>query len=130
MKSLTLLALAALVTATPVLAEAPPVSTATGGHVATLVVVKTPAGVTRAMIEAGFVKSAPGYRRIPGLLRKYFTVNDQGFGGMYLWSDRKAAEAWFTPEWRAKAKATYGTEPELTYFDTPLQIDMVPEGKP
>lgn len=129
MKPLALLSLVALVTATPVMAETSPAST-TNERVATLVIVKTPAGVTRAMLEAGFAKAAPDYRRVPGLLRKYFTVNDQGFGGMYLWASRKAAEAWFTPAWRAKAKATYGTEPELVYFDTPLQIDMLPESKP
>lgn len=96
--------------------------------VATIVVVHTPAGLTRAMIDAGFEKAAPTYRQVPGLLRKYFTVNATSFGGMYLWKSRAAAEAWFTPEWRARAKATYGSEPELTYFDSPLQIDMTGTG--
>jgi hypothetical protein len=91
--------------------------------VATLVIVKTPPGVSRAMIEAGFAKAVPLYQKIPGLIRKYFTVNDAGFGGMYLWKNRAAAEAWYSAEWRARAKATYGVEPELTYFDSPLQID-------
>ena len=35
----------------------------------------------------------------------------------------------FTPQWRARAKATYGTEPELIYFDSPLQIDMTGTGE-
>ncbi|MBJ7254914.1 MAG: hypothetical protein JHD25_09060 [Sphingomonadaceae bacterium] len=91
--------------------------------VATLVVVKTPPGVSREMIEAGFVKAVPVYEKIPGLLRKYFTVNDAGFGGMYLWKNRSAANAWYSSEWRARVKATYGVEPEVTYFDSPLQID-------
>lgn len=109
----------ALAFAAPAAAEPPKADT----PVATIVVVKTPPGVTRAMIEAGFAKSVPVYRKIPGLIRKYFTVNDNGFGGMYLWKSRAAAEAWYTAEWRARAKATYGVEPELTYFDSPLQID-------
>jgi len=92
--------------------------------VATLVVVQTPAGLSRAMIDAGFEKAAPTYRQVPGLLRKYFTVNETGFGGVYLWKNRTAAEAWFSPAWRARAKATYGNEPLLTWFDSPLQIDM------
>lgn len=95
-------------------------------RVAALVVIKTPTGVTRSMIEAGFAKSVPLYQKAPGLLRKYFTVNDNGFGGIYLWESRAAADAWFSTEWRARAKATYGVEPELTYFDTPLQIDNTP----
>ena len=91
--------------------------------VATLVVVRTPPGFSREIIEAGFVKAVPVYENIPGLQRKYFTVNDAGFGGMYLWKSRSAAEAWYSSAWRARAKSTYGVEPELTYFDSPLQID-------
>jgi hypothetical protein len=113
------IALSCLTLAAPALAQTPAAET----PVATLVVVQTPPGVTRAMIEAGFVKAVPTYQNVPGLLRKYFTVSDTGFGGMYLWKNRAAAEAWYSPAWRARAKATYGTEPQLTYFDSPLQID-------
>lgn len=119
----------ALVAALSFLALAAPVRAEPADQpVATIVVVHTPAGLTRAAIDAGFEKAAPAYRKVPGLLRKYFTVNDTSFGGMYLWKNRAAADAWFTPEWRARAKATYGTEPELTYFDSPLQIDMTGAG--
>lgn len=91
--------------------------------VAVLVVVKTPPGVSRARIEAGFEASVPLYQKLPGLIRKYFTVNDDGFGGMYLWKNRAAADAWFSAAWRAKAKATYGSEPQVTYFDAPRLLD-------
>lgn len=91
--------------------------------VAVMVVVKTPPGITRAAIDEGFVKAVPTYQKIPGLIRKYFTVNDDGFGGMYLWKNRAAAEAWFTPEFVAKSKARYGTEPQIIYFETPIQLD-------
>jgi hypothetical protein len=91
--------------------------------VATIVVIKTPPGITRPTIERGFKQAVPTYQKIPGLIRKYFTVNDDGFGGMYLWKNRAAAEAWFTVAWRAKAKETYGAEPSLTYFDAPVLLD-------
>jgi hypothetical protein len=91
--------------------------------VATMVVVKIPAGVTRPMIEGGFRQAEPTYRKVPGLIRKYFTVNQDGFGDMYLWKSRAAAEAWFTDAWRAKARASYGTDPSLTYFDAPVLLD-------
>lgn len=91
--------------------------------VAVMVVVKTPPAITRAAIDEGFVKAVPTYQKIPGLIRKYFTVNDDGFGGMYLWKNRAAAEAWFTPEFVAKSKARYGTEPQIIYFETPIQLD-------
>ena len=113
------IALCGLAIAAPAFAEAPGASTL----VATLVVVQTLPGVTRARIEEGFVKAVPTYQKVPGLLRKYFTVNDTGFGGMYLWKDRASAEAWYSPAWRARGKAAYGVEPQVTYFDSPVQID-------
>lgn len=123
MKRSFLIALSSLMLAGPVMADSAPVET----RVPTIVVVKTPPGVTRAMIEEGFAKAVPTYKKVPGLLRKYFTVNATGFGGMYLWKNRAAADAWHSPEWRARAKALYGVDPELTYFDTPQQIDNVVE---
>lgn len=125
MKLSLFVALSAIALATPLRAEPVPAQQ----PVATIVVVQTPAGLSRAAIETGFQQAAPTYRKVPGLLRKYFTVNATSFGGMYLWSSRAAAEAWFTPQWRARAKATYGTEPELIYFDSPLQIDMTGTGE-
>lgn len=91
--------------------------------VATVVTVKTPPGLSRAKIEGGFRQAVPTYEKVPGLIRKYFTVNDEVFGGMYLWKSRAAAEAWFNAQWRAKARATYGSDPTVTYFDAPVQID-------
>ena len=95
--------------------------------VAVLVVVPTPPGIDRATIVAGMEKSVPLYKSLPGLVRKTYTVSERGFGGMYLWSSRAAAEGWFNAAWRAKAKATYGAEPEVTYFDAPIAIEG---GKP
>ncbi|MBR0773299.1 hypothetical protein JQ625_00505 [Bradyrhizobium diazoefficiens] len=105
------------------LAAGTPEAFAADQHVATLVVIKTPEGVTRAKLEAGFAASVPTYQKIPGLIRKYYTVNGDGFGGIYLWKDRAAAEAWFTAAWAAQCKQRNGTECQLTWFDTPLQID-------
>jgi hypothetical protein len=92
-------------------------------QVATIVTIKTPPGLTRPMLDGGFKQAVPVYEKIPGLIRKYFIVNGDSFGGMYLWKNRASADAWFNDAWRAKAKATYGSEAQLTYFDTPVQID-------
>lgn len=98
-------------------------TTAAPAPVATIVTIKTPPGITRERLEAGFKQAVPLYQNIPGLTAKYFIVNEDSFGGMYLWKDRASAEAWYSDAWRAKAKATYGVEPVLVYFDSPLQID-------
>ena len=91
--------------------------------VATVVIAKIPPGVPRAKIDEGIVAAVPTYQKIPGLIRKVFTVNDDTYGGVYLWADRAAAEAWFTPEFIAKVKARSGTEPQILYYDSPIQLD-------
>ncbi len=114
-------ALASLVLANAAIAQPAPAEK----PVATIVVIKTPPGITRPMLDNGFKQAVPVYEKIPGLLRKFFIANDDNFGGMYLWKDRASADAWYSDAWRAKAKATYGSEPVLTYFDAPVQIDNI-----
>jgi hypothetical protein len=91
--------------------------------VAVVVTAKIPPGASRARVEEGIVASVPTYQNIPGLIRKFFTVNQDNYGGMYLWTNRAAAEAWFTPEFVAKVKARTGADPQIIYFDSPVQID-------
>lgn len=117
--AITFAGLASLALAAPALAEEKPAESS----VATIVTIKTPPGITRPMLDGGFKQAVPVYEKIPGLIRKYFIANGDSFGGMYLWKDRASAEAWYSDAWRAKAKATYGSEPQLTYFDAPVQID-------
>ncbi len=97
--------------------------------VATIVIVRIPPGVPRAKIDEGIVTSVPTYQKIPGLIRKVFTVNDDTYGGVYLWTDRTAADAWFTPELIAKMKARSGVDPQIIYYDSPIQLDNRPLGK-
>ena len=40
-------------------------------------------------------------------------------GGVYLWETRSAAEAVYNGEWKARVKQLYGSEPEISWFDTP-----------
>lgn len=103
-------------------AQTPPV-TIPAAQVAVSVSVPTPAGLPRAAIEAGMARSAPTYAAVPGLIRKYFTIGQADFGGLYLFRDRAAAQAWFSDAWRARVVATYGTQPTVTYFDVPLVVD-------
>jgi hypothetical protein len=76
---------------------------------------------------AAQTKSAPTFRALAakGLLRKDYLNGDAGGGGVYHWTSREAAEAWYTPEWRAQAKATFGAEPIVTYYETYVTVDNV-----
>lgn len=92
-------------------------------QVAVLVVVPTPPGLPRERIEAGMNASVPQYEKLPGLIRKYFTIQPEGFGGMYLWKDRASAEAWFGPAWHERVRKTYGRDGTVTYFDVPVALE-------
>ena len=115
-------AAAAVLLPTVAIAQTPPVAIPVA-QVAVSVSVPTPAGLPRATIEAGMARSAPTYAAVPGLIRKYFTIGQADFGGLYLFRDRAAAQAWFSDAWRARVVATYGTQPTVTYFDVPLVVD-------
>ncbi len=103
-------------------AQTPP-AVAPSVQVAVSVSIPTPAGVPRATVEAGMARSAPTYATVPGLIRKYFTIGQSDFGGLYLFRDRASAQAWFSDAWRARVVATYGAQPTVTYFDVPLVVD-------
>ena len=92
-------------------------------QVAVSVSVPTPQGTPRAAVEAGMARSAPTDTMVPGLIRKYFTIGETNFGGMYLFRDRASAQAWFSDAWRAKVVTPYGAPPTVTYFDVPLLVD-------
>ena len=91
--------------------------------VTVVVAIPTPAGVPRAKIEAGIRASVPTYRAVPGLLRKYFTIGQTDFGGVYLFSSRGTADAWFNEGWRTRVLKTYGKPAVVTYYDVPVAID-------
>jgi hypothetical protein len=54
-----------------------------------------PAGVTADQIRAAFAEAAPGFRGVPGLVRKQFlrSKDCRTAGGVYLWNDERAARA-------------------------------------
>jgi hypothetical protein len=92
--------------------------------VAVLVAVPVPKGMPRAQLEGLFRQSIPEYAKLSGLVRKYYTIGDDGrAGGIYLWSSRAAAEAWYSDAWRAGVLKTWGAPAEVSYFDVPAIVD-------
>jgi hypothetical protein len=86
---------------------------------------KLPAPVSRDRAREMFEGTAPKYLKAPGLIRKYYLISDDGAtaGGVYLWESREAAERLYTAQWRQFVSQTYGTEPSLEYFGTPVVVD-------
>ena len=66
---------------------------------------KLPAGIDAAKAAELFKGSAPKYRGMKGLVRKYylFDADKRIGGGVYLWKSRADADALYTAEWKAWA---------------------------
>ena len=91
-----------------------------------VVQIPMPKRATAAAIDAQ-TKSAPTYRALAakGLLRKDYLNGDAGGGGIYHWTSREAAEAWYSPGWMKQARETFGAEPVVTYYDSYVTVDNV-----
>jgi hypothetical protein len=72
-----------------------------------------------------FEGSAPKYRGMKGLVRKYylFDADKRIGGGVYLWKSRADAEAVYTPQWQAYIAERYGAPPDIRYFETAVIVD-------
>jgi hypothetical protein len=83
--------------------------------------------ITREAARSLFLSKAPRYRGVAGLLRKCYVLSQDGStaGGVYLWHSRAEAEAMYTESWRAIARETYGADPSVTYFESPVVVDNV-----
>ncbi|MBI3524215.1 MAG: monooxygenase [Betaproteobacteria bacterium] len=67
---------------------------------------------------------APIYQAMPGLIRKYYAVSEDGASaaGIYLWKSRAAAELIYNGEWRERNTKKFG-EPVMTWYECPLVVD-------
>ena len=87
---------------------------------------KLPEETSREDAMKTFKASVSKYQGMPGLIRKYYLYGDDGVaGGAYLWESREAAEAVYTAEWHKMVAERYGSEPTVTYFETPIVVDNV-----
>jgi hypothetical protein len=86
-----------------------------------------PKPITREAARSIFLSTVPTYQGVPGLFRKHYVLSEDGLtaGGVYLWNSKQEAEALFTESWRAFVREKYGTDPTVTYFDSPVLVDNV-----
>ena len=86
---------------------------------------RLPKPITRDEARQIFLSTAPKYQGVPGLVRKVYVLSEEGdtAGGIYLWKSRADAEAMYTEAWKDFVRGTYGTEPSVTYLDSPVVVD-------
>ena len=84
-----------------------------------------PEPLAREKAQTLFLDSAPTYRQVKGLIRKYYLLSEDGAkaGGVYLFNSREDAEHLYTDEWKKYIVDKYGSEPSFTYFEVPVVVD-------
>ncbi|MFL6800141.1 MAG: YdhR family protein, partial [Xanthobacteraceae bacterium] len=89
-----------------------------------------PAPISLSEATRRFESSAPKYRNVPGLIRKYYIRSEDGrvAGGIYLWESRADAERVYDGEWRSRVESLYGAAPSITWFDSPVVVDNATGG--
>lgn len=85
---------------------------------------RLPPTIDLAACAEHFRKIAPGFRQVPGLIRKQFIYAEDGWaGGVYLWQSRAAAEAFYSGPWLEGIRERYAMDPEIRYFFTAAVTD-------
>ena len=86
---------------------------------------KLPADIDARKAADLFKGSAPKYRGMKGLVRKYYLYDAEKRigGGVYLWKSRADAEAVYTPQWQDYIADRYGAVPDIRYFETAVVVD-------
>jgi hypothetical protein len=86
-----------------------------------------PKPITREEARSIFLSTAPKYQGVKGLFRKTYIFSKDGVtvGGVYLWNSRQEAETIYTEAWRTFVREKYGTDPTVTYFESPVVVDNV-----
>src|SRR5690242_11779585 len=88
-----------------------------------------PQGTSLDAAKAMFEKSAPNYKDVPGLVRKYYLFGEDGTaGGVYLWESRDAAERMYSETWKKMMRERYGNTPQITYYESPVIVDNSARG--
>ena len=93
--------------------------------ITTITTFQLPKALTHVEAREIFLSTAPKYRDVAGLVRKVYVLSEDGktAGGIYLWHSRADADAMYTESWRAFVRGKYGTDPSVTYFDSPVVVD-------
>lgn len=88
---------------------------------------KLPQPLSREKARQIFSGTAPKYRKINGLIRKYYVLSRDGgtAGGVYLWNSQHDAERLYTDEWKQFIFDKYGALPSVTYFESPVIVDNI-----
>jgi hypothetical protein len=84
-----------------------------------------PPGLTAGQIHAAFDEAAPGFRNVPGLVRKQFlrSKDCRVAGGVYLWNDEQAARAFMNDRVAPMIREKFHVDPTIEFYDSPMMVE-------
>ncbi|MFO1500288.1 MAG: YdhR family protein [Verrucomicrobiota bacterium] len=84
-----------------------------------------PAGVTADQIRGAFDEAAPKFRHVPGLVRKQFirSKDCRTAGGVYLWNDERAAQAFMHEYVAPMIRERFHVEPSIEFYESPVIVE-------
>ena len=90
-----------------------------------IVLFRLPDGMDRKEAIAKYRLSIPTWQANPDLIRKAFLFdeNSRRGGGVYHWKSIEAAKLAHDPDFQKRIQATFGSQPEFQYFETPIVLD-------
>lgn len=90
-----------------------------------LVQFKLPHVLDRNQAEAAFLNVSGTFHGVPGLIRKYFLISEDGetAGGAYMWESREDADRFYTDSFKRSIQEKYGSTPSINYFESPVIVD-------
>jgi hypothetical protein len=86
---------------------------------------QVPEGTSKESLRQTIKATAHTYQGIPGLIRKYYGIRDDGktLVGIYLWESRAAADRLYTAEWVAMVAKRWGAPPLRQEWETPMVVE-------
>lgn len=84
-----------------------------------------PAGLTADQLRAAFDEAAPGFRNVPGLVRKQFlhSKDCRTAGGVYLWNDEHAARSFMDERVAPMIRQKFQVNPTIEFFHSPVIVE-------
>jgi DNA-binding PadR family transcriptional regulator len=86
---------------------------------------KLPSGTAREQVVETIKATASGYQGVPGLIRKYYGLTEDGAAlvGIYLWRSRGAADAFYTDDWIARVSGRWQSKAVRQDWETPMVVE-------
>ncbi|GAB4370653.1 MAG: YdhR family protein [Elainellaceae cyanobacterium] len=81
--------------------------------------------LNREQAQAYFLEIAPMFHEVPGLVRKYFLLSEDGqtAGGVYLWQSREDADRFYTEHFKLSIREKFDADPAIAYFESPVVVE-------